>query len=438
MDDVANCIGKVKAGDTHKNSIKNLHGAKKDVLAKTYAFLLNKKDDDEHVKKLTTDGLEIMIMFRLKQLMPDVCAKCNEEHLSTKEETPLVTCRMCGTGACKECFTIEEGMNKWFYLCKVCDEFVVQQRGEEALDKTHLNQKLKKKADGAKKPDEAAGKSDKEEDVIVLDKDDDKEEEEAEEEDEEEEGEGDGFERVQNKKRGFKKTKTPETRNSVIIEKKGKKEKKDIICSHFRKARCFYGMSGKMPYNGSPSCPYKHPRVCQRLLRHGDKGRAGCRGNSAGCQEFHPRMCFSSINTRTCHNMKECSNGYHMKGTTENRVKEPEKVPRENEKEQRMGKERFQEAFPPPANTSQLRSATEGDQFSSSFREILLQQKELISQMKQQQEQSRKQQEQSNLLQALLTSMMDQRSGSPMMAGPAPTSSLSLADCLRLRMGGSG
>ena len=58
--------------------------------------------------------------------------------------------------------------------------------------------------------------------------------------------------------------------------------------------------------------------------------------------------------------------------------------------------------------------------------------------MKEQQEQSRKQQEQSNLLQALLASLMDQRSPSPLTAGPAPAASLSLADCLRMRMVGSG
>ena len=112
LDEIASCIGKVKAGDTHRNSIKNLHTVKKEILAKTYAFLLNKKEDEEKVLKLTKEGLEVMILHRLKQLMPDVCAKCNKEHLTTREETPLVTCQMCGTGACKECFTIEESMNK--------------------------------------------------------------------------------------------------------------------------------------------------------------------------------------------------------------------------------------------------------------------------------------------------------------------------------------
>ena len=130
MDDVASTIAKVKPDNTQKESINILHSSKKEALARTFAFLLNKKEDDEDVLKLTKEGLELMILHRLKQLMPDVCVKCNKQHYTLKEEVPEVTCRMCGTGACKECFPIEEGMNKWVHLCKVCDGFVKQQRGE--------------------------------------------------------------------------------------------------------------------------------------------------------------------------------------------------------------------------------------------------------------------------------------------------------------------
>ena len=315
------------------------------------------------------------------------------------------------------------------------DKFIQEQRGEEALEKSHSNQKLKKKTDSEKKNDEkekaekAADKKSKE-DVVQIGDDDDTTSEEEDEEEEEEER----FEKVAKKKRGFKKDLK---KNEAEVKATGQKEKKDIVCSHFRKGRCFFGMSGKVPYNGSPSCPYKHPKVCQRLLRHGDKARAGCRGRSAGCQEFHPRMCFSSINTRMCSNMKECRNGYHMKGTAEypNKVHDKGK---EHNKE--VFKEQLQEAFPPITPGSKAEGSLEVEKRapSSPFCEILLQQKELLAQMKEQQEQSRRQQEQSNMLQALLASLMDQRLASPLTAGPTPPSSLSLADCLRMRMVGSG
>ena len=141
-DDLASDIGKVKPGDNHKESIKNLHSIKKEVLARIYAFLMNKSKDNENVIKFTKEGLELMIMNRLKQLIPDVFKKCKKNHFTSREEIPEVTCRMYNTGACRECFPVEEGMNKWIHLCTVCDIFVQQQRGEEALEKSHFNQKV--------------------------------------------------------------------------------------------------------------------------------------------------------------------------------------------------------------------------------------------------------------------------------------------------------
>ena len=89
-------------------------------------------------------------MNRLKQLMPDVCKKCNKNHFTSREEIPEVTCRMCNTGACRECFPGEESMNKWIHLCTACDIFVQQQRGVEALERSHFNQKVKKKVEKKK------------------------------------------------------------------------------------------------------------------------------------------------------------------------------------------------------------------------------------------------------------------------------------------------
>ena len=196
---------------------------------------------------------------------------------------------------------------------------------------------------------------------------DDEEENEGEEESEEEDEDVEVFEQV--KKRGFKlnkkvSSKDPEKKEGDEKDKKvKKKEKKDIVCSHFKKARCFFGMSGKVPYNGISFCPYKHPTVCQRLLRHGDRGRAGCRGREAGCRDFHPRMCYSSINTRMCSNIKDCKNGYHMKGTIETSKKVPEKETVTKEKEKK------QNNFPELQSTNKPNVSKE----ASTFGEILLQ-----------------------------------------------------------------
>ena len=57
----------------------------------------------------------------------------------------------------------------------------------------------------------------------------------------------------------------------------------------------------------------EHPRVCSKLLNHGDSKhtRWGCDGTS--CKKAHPKMCTSSMSSRKC--WKLCDKGWHVKGT---------------------------------------------------------------------------------------------------------------------------
>ena len=77
-------------------------------------------------------------------------------------------------------------------------------------------------------------------------------------------------------------------------------------------------MSGKKKVDGEwKKCPFAHPRVCEKLLSNGDRGKFGCKGD---CKKLHPKMCYSSLNSKKCPHDKECRNGYHVRGTvkTEN------------------------------------------------------------------------------------------------------------------------
>ena len=297
LQEVATILHKVKAGDTESKNIANL-GSKSDTrdLAQTYAFLLNMDEKDEEVDKLTKQGLQTMIMYRLKQLMPVGCRKCNTVYTNDRLGAPQVTCRMCGVGACQDCFPSEERKNKWFFLCGKCDEFVVRKMGEEALDKKCLKADKKKKnvKVNARVPE-------LEEEVLIEDEEGDIGDDEDENgiDDEGENLDEGAFQDVAPKK------------------KKSDKEegKKMPICHHFKRGRCRHGLSGKKSVDGVEKCPFRHPRICGKLLRNGDRGKGGCRGQIDGCGEFHEvRMCFSSMNTKTC-SQKDCPKGYHVRGT---------------------------------------------------------------------------------------------------------------------------
>ena len=68
--------------------MKNLTTASSEVLSRTYAFMMNRNEDDDDVTKFVKDGWEQMIFYRLKQLMPIGCKKCNQVYKN--ERTKVV------------------------------------------------------------------------------------------------------------------------------------------------------------------------------------------------------------------------------------------------------------------------------------------------------------------------------------------------------------
>ena len=170
-------------------------------------------------------------------------------------------------------------------------------------------------------------------------------------------------------------------------------------------------MSGKQSYNGVPKCPFRHPMICQRLLRNGDRGKGGCKGKEQGCNEFHNvKMCFSSMNQKKCSNAKECPHGYHVKGTVA--VKEGQLA---------KSSVREKEDFPPlqkPANTANFHQSktqekaredevSQKSQLSSFLGQLLQHQQEM------RQEQQQMQQQMMHLMSRMAGT--DSRPPSPMM-----------------------
>ena len=402
LDEVGNTILLVKPGDSIKEVMKNLTTASSEVLSRTYAFLMNLKEDDDDVTKFVKDGWAQMIFYRLKQLMPIGCKKCNQVYKNERQEVARVSCRVCGIGACKDCYPAEEALGKWFFLCGSCDKTIGSMMGEEALEAKHFRKKKagKEKAVSATQEESESEKGDEQ----------DKNVEEEKEKEEVIEIEED-FEEVKNNKRGFKgnkKTSKPESN-----EKEKDVEKTIPICYHFKKARCRHGLSGKQSYNGVPKCPFRHPMICQRLLRNGDRGKGGCKGKEQGCNDFHNvKMCFNSMNQKKCSNPKDCPNGYHIKGTVvvkeghfaKASVKEKEDFP-PLEKSAKTPKHHQSK----PQEKEQEAELSQNSQFSSFLGQLLQQQQEM------RQEQQQMQQQMMHLMSRMAGTSPESRPTSPMM-----------------------
>ena len=144
-DDIEETIFKVKMTQTWTESYKSLNEQSRDKLAKTYAHLMNLEDtSSEEVAKLNKDGLRVMVLHRLQELMPEQCQTCTKTHSYHRTETPMVCCVRCNRGACKDCYQSNPGAGRSFhYLCTNCEKFVSSNIGEKALNANHLLRKPK-------------------------------------------------------------------------------------------------------------------------------------------------------------------------------------------------------------------------------------------------------------------------------------------------------
>ena len=351
---VGNVLLKVKMQENYEQNLKNLGVFKLEDLRRTYAFLLAISDDDERVIKLKHLGIRKMIWHQLTKLMPQVCLPCRGTIYSLRPgEEANVVCRRCKKGACPSCYPQgeEQGLEarevlmKYKYLCDECDEEVEKHTGINRLEPEDFRkEKAKKKA-----PTETANLT--EDDPEEEEKEDDDDNPPPQDQIEEINLEDDEtFAAAQSQAQGKKLDK--QTTN------KGKPDKKDdptdkskITCPHLMKGRCFFGISGRKHHDAKTQCPFKHPRVCDRLLRHGDKGAQGCKESRNTCNKLHPKICPNSMEGVCL--VVGCKQGLHVNGSNTKEVRERHEKRRgggmRGEEKRRGGWRREETRYPDPA-----------------------------------------------------------------------------------------
>ena len=263
-EEIAAAIYKVKINNDYKKNLSELHKCSKELLAKTYSWLMKVKEDHEEILLMKKEGLKKMMIWRIFQITAEQCGSCHQVVHLKREEEYLVSCWECGKGGCKDCYATAMGKN-WKYLCTFCMDTIGNLRGFQALNADVDLLKVKPKRKEKKKDsniaevmlvDDAEEPTGEKDDSCIFTND----AEEAAEEDETEEGEMDD---PQNAfvmpvvRRGY----LGEKSNDTGENNKGK----DKTCSHFLRGRCRWGMSGRRPIKSggnrvetSESCQYEH------------------------------------------------------------------------------------------------------------------------------------------------------------------------------------
>ena len=302
-EEICHVLMKVKMEISKSDSVKSL-GATNinvDMLSKTLGYIKDIQVNDESITRLLKEGKKEMIVRALINLMPLPCVTCNQDSEFQIEDRPQVRCRRCNRGACVECFP--EPKNGWAHLCKCCDEIIQKQL---CIPKGMLTAKQKKVVEV--QPGSQVFSQNIYEVLTGEDEEDDELEEAAKvRENKRKNEEGDKKSEEEEKKEKEKKEKERK-------EKERKKEEREKeICKAFKfGGKCPHGMNGLRRHEKWDQCNKSHPKVCNKLLTHGARGRQGCDGQN--CEKYHPRMCFSSMNTKVC--KREKCTYWHCKGTT--------------------------------------------------------------------------------------------------------------------------
>ena len=321
--EMATVIYVLKINNDYKKNYSSLHKFSRELLAKTYAWLMKVGVDNEEIAQMNKEGLKKMMVWRISQITAEQCRSCHKVvHLQRKEEY-LVTCWECGKGACKDCYPADlSGGKNWRYLCSCCLDTTENLRGFQALKPDADLYKVKPK----KKPKQTDANNVEVEDDSPNDK----------EEDNPANNDDscvftEGVEKPNEQPVVEVDVDDPRTAFVEPVDRRGflgkkskdtgeKDNRKTKTCSHFLRGRCKFGMSGRRPRKEvekepgvNDECPYEHPRVCSKLLNHGDSNHSkfGCNGSS--CKKAHPTMCTTSMHSRQC--WKLCDKGWHVKGT---------------------------------------------------------------------------------------------------------------------------
>ena len=282
-------LAEVKMEQDKKANLKNLNSTSinSEMLTKTLAYLMSVDITDEKITRLLKNGKQEMIMRMLLNLMPMQCLTCLKDTLHLVGEVPMVKCRRCARGGCRDCYP--EPVPGWSYLCGSCEEWM--EKEIQLLEDCVSGKQIP--TEGQEQPAAAAASIEVTQNLSqeVLE-----EEEESDDEAEEKIGL-----RVQRQNKRGDKNEDP------------MKKTCEIICNSFKfGGKCLHGMSGQKAYGLFEKCDRAHPEVCNKLLTHGTRGSQGCNGQE--CNKYHPRMCYSSMVDKVC--TRERCTYWHCKGTT--------------------------------------------------------------------------------------------------------------------------
>ncbi len=254
-----------------------------------------------------------VLICRIQNLFPDDCSICGTKYCISLNDVPLLSCEICGQGSHNLCvlkqLKVPDEQQAAFtpalarasfnpndlpgihYLCGACEKVTIPAKETGMLKKKAAVANPGQSVDSWMSLTNGAPSTEKEEEGVPAASS-------AHKDDNAETAEGET-------PNGPGVVPAAEIKEDAVepVHPSGSEKK---ICPFYRKGTCRYGASGK-------NCPHDHPRPCKKLIQHGNKAPNGCTLGRDRCENFHPKMCPTSLNKGECFN-SECKLR-HVNGT---------------------------------------------------------------------------------------------------------------------------
>ena len=280
---VQNVLRKYQPTKTVKAITKDFSSVIKENLVSAMTFL-GMPNQEKFTKPIVIANL----ITRIQNLLPDKCSHCDTPYCIEIQETPLITCCMCGQGAHTPCFaslinidqkdiaalTSDDVMRivnplnipTMHYLCEACSADVIPQPAASSKPASQAPKSQPTNQDGDAAAGSDASHAADEAEIIDVDL-------------------PDPMATQNNQQPQRRHRKSGDSRSKEAI-------KPEDICPHFIKGTCRFGRAGS-------ECPKSHPRLCRKFLAHGERAGKGCT-YGARCKFYHLPVCQASQQKGEC------------------------------------------------------------------------------------------------------------------------------------------
>ena len=286
-------------GRTLKQQNTVINRFKKEELIATAEFL-KLTNQDKYNKEQVVHNL----IIRIQNLLPDTCGLCKQEHHTSLDDTPLLSCEVCGQGSHNSCIIsllgIEEDDLSSFdpqtarkmiiplelpgvhYMCMTCSNDNIPDDNDGIIKK--MIQDIPEVEDNNSLPPETVNVA------SVLANSSGPVESQTNSEAVSVSANASRPVESQTQPSLINDESQPQSHQSQSSNQ-GRDERP--ICHFFKKGQCKHGITGR-------GCKDLHPTPCKKLIRHGAKTPNGCTLGRARCEKFHPNMCPSSMTKGVC------------------------------------------------------------------------------------------------------------------------------------------